>query len=123
MGMAGFGPQVPAEPPLPPEQAGQMGFADAGSGVQGYGIPPSEPAPEQANPYAEMFAQGEAINTVLEQMAAAEPGFSAFARQAIEIITDGLASIASQPQGQGALPPELASSMSQGGAPAGPPMA
>jgi len=123
MGMAGMGPQIPAEPALPPEQSGQMGFADAGAGVQGYGVPAAEPEPQQANPYAELFAQGEAINTVLEQMAAAEPGFSAFARQAIEVITDGLASIASQPQGQGSLPPEMASSLSQGGAPAGPPMA
>ena len=91
---------------------------------QPYGSIPVQSVPEQPgmNPYGELMASASAIQTVLEQMASAEPGFSPYARQAIEVITNGLAALTQAPQAASALPYEM-SSVASGAPMASPPMA
>ena len=62
----------------------------------------------QANPHGALFAQANAVKTVLEQMAGDEPGFAPFARQAIAAIANGVTAVCAAPAPQ-TLPPELAS--------------
>ena len=126
--------QLPGSLPLPPDVSAQMGAGGGGgySGLssiaQGYdpygSIPVQEPPAQQgmANPIGELISQASAIKTVLEQMASSEPGFSPFARQAIETITNGLAALSRAPQAASALPPDMASAAS-GAPPVAPPMA
>jgi len=129
--MGAYGNYLPGAPPLPPDVSTQMGAgSDWGGGLSAiaqqnepYGNIPMQPEPQQnTNPYGDLMSQASAIQTVLEQMASAEPGFSPFARQAIESITNGLAALSSAPQASSALPPEMMAAA--GGAPlASPPLA
>lgn len=121
--MASLPMSLGAVPPQPPEVMGQMG-AGPNAGLQSVaarqqqapGAEGDQAQGQAANPHGALFAQANAVKTVLEQMAGDEPGFAPFARAAISAITNGVSAVSASPMAQ-ALPPELAS------APPGIPMA
>jgi hypothetical protein len=96
-------------PPVPPEVSGQMG---AGPGPMGMGSiasrqPGMAPGSESPNPHGSLFAQANAVQAVLEQMAGAEPVFAPFARAAMSAISNGVSAVSAAPAPQ-ALPQGLA---------------
>jgi hypothetical protein len=101
-------PGIGAAPPLPPDVTGQMGAAGGlGSVADRQQAAGPDQGQGQPNPHGALFAQANAVKTVLEQMAGDEPIFAAFARQAISAITNGVSAVSSAPMSQN-MPPELA---------------
>lgn len=101
-------------PPPPPEQMAQMGMP-APPGAPGL-APVAKAQMAATNPHGQLFAQADAVRSVLEQMSKTEPGFAPFARQAVSAITNGLSAVASAP------PPGLPEEL-PGVAPPGVPLA
>lgn len=122
--MASLPMGIGAAPPQPPEITGQMG-AGQNPGLSSVANRQQQAGPgmeqgQSANPHGALFAQANAIKTVLEQMAGDEPGFAPFARAAVAAITNGVSAVSASPMAQ-ALPPELAEAP-PGAAAAGPPL-
>lgn len=111
--MASLPMALGAAPPQPPDVMGQMGagsnpgLSSIAARQQQAGGPDQQGQAPTANPHGAMFAQANAVKTVLEQMAGDEPGFAPFARAAISAITNGVSAVSASPMAQ-ALPPELA---------------
>ena len=114
--MASLPMALGAVPPQPPDVMGQMGggpnpgLGSVAARQQQAAGPDqgAQPPGQNANPHGALFAQANAVKTVLEQMAGDEPGFAPFARAAISAITNGVSAVSASPMTQ-ALPPELAS--------------
>lgn len=102
---------IGAAPPQPPDVTGQMGagpnpgLGSIAARQQAAGAPGQPGA--AVNPHGAIFAQANAVKTVLEQMAGDEPVFAPFARAAVAAITNGVSAVSAAPMAQ-ALPPELA---------------
>ena len=87
--------------PAPPVQA-QMGTPPPppppGGGMGALASHPAQPgAAGGTNPHGAILSQGEAVKTVLAQMARTEPVFAPFADQASQAITNGIAAVTSSP--------------------------
>jgi hypothetical protein len=104
--MASFPMALGQAPPQPPDVTGQMG-AGPGPGPMGPIAARQQAASEgQANPHGALMSQASAVKAVLEQMAELEEGFAPFARQAIQVITNGVSAVSAAPP-PSALPPEM----------------
>jgi hypothetical protein len=100
---------IGAAPPMAPDVSAQMGGGAPGlSAVADRQQAAAGPdAGQQANPHGALFAQANAIKTVLEQMSGDEPVFAPFARQAMSAIANGVSAVSAAPTSQ-SLPPDLA---------------
>lgn len=114
MGMPQMG-GMGAAPPQPPELQAQQGLGS----IANQQMPSGGQSP---NPFGMLIAASDAIRAALEKLAGDDPTglFAPFARQAISVITNGVAAVTSAPQ---AVPSEMSMPGPPPGAPPGTPLA
>ncbi len=84
--MGGMQMPIGAAPPQPPDVMAQQGLGQ----VAARNMPPP-------NAHALLQSKADAVRTVLEGMAADDPGFAPYARAAVASITNGVSAVMSAP--------------------------